>query len=36
MTRAMFGDEAEPIVTVAIGEHDVTRYPTERRRYRMA
>ena len=36
MTRAMFGDEAEPIVTVAIGEHGGTRYPAERRRYRMA
>ncbi len=36
MTRAMFGDEAEPIVTVAPGEHGGTRYPTEQRRYRMA
>ena len=33
MTRAMFGDEAGPI---APGEHGGTRYPTERRRYRVA
>ena len=34
--RAMFGDEPEPILTVAAGEHGGTRYPTEPRRYRMA
>lgn len=33
--RAMFGDEAEPIVTVAPDERGRTRYPTEPRRYRM-
>src|SRR3954452_15369640 len=36
ITRAMFGDEAEPIRTVALGEHGGTRYPAEQRRYRMA
>ena len=36
MARAMFGDEAEPIATVAPGDHGGTRYPTEQRRYRMA
>ncbi len=36
MTRAMFGEEAEPIRTVFPSGHDSTRYPTERRRYRMA
>ena len=36
LTRCMFGDEAEPIATVAPGDHGGTRYPTEQRRYRMA
>jgi hypothetical protein len=34
--KALFGDEAEPIVTLPRLEHGGTRMPTEQRRYRMA